>query len=192
MQSFWIQTFALVFLRAADMGITFAASPDLGWEMNPLVSLAGLGWGALILSNVLGVALIVFFYRHAYSFTHSGFPQSSGYSFKQFISYYLFHDAESFHKIYYVVPYNKRALIEYCGYVAIRVVSAWSFLVVAHNLLVWQLPAYRSVMASGKLWLSLYGLLVFLVLAYSFLFFVNLYRRYRGNDLAANVEEGEL
>jgi len=179
--SFWPYAFALVALRTADVGITFVVSPDLRWEMNPLVSVAGLGWTALIATNIFGVCVILGFYGYAVSRGGTAFPGESGYSIREFVSHYLFNERHSFRKIYYVVPYNKQAIIEYCGFVAIRVITVWSSLVVIHNLLVWRSGPYREIISTGKLWLIMYVLLIFLVILYSVLFFAGLYSRYRSS-----------
>lgn len=175
---FWLFPVGLVSLRATDVAITYAVSPDLRWEINPLVSVAGQGWFALIAGNVLGVAAILALFRYWLRRSADLFPGESGYSLKEFISHYLFGERHSFHKIYYVVPSNRKAILEYCGYVFIRVLTVWSFIVVVHNALVWHSAHYRDVMAQGKLWLVIYALLVILTPVFSWLFFRYLYREY--------------
>lgn len=78
MTEFRLFSASLISLRLADVGITFVVSADLRWEANPLVSVAGLGWGALILANVAGVLLILFFYRYTLVSGGKFFPRSSG------------------------------------------------------------------------------------------------------------------
>lgn len=178
MTEFRLFSASLISLRLADVGITFVVSPDLRWEANPLVSVAGLGWGALILANVAGVLLILFFYRYTLVSGGKFFPPKLGYSLREFVSHYLFGDRYSFRKIYYVVPYNKTAILQYCGYVGIRVITVWSLVVVMHNLCVWRWEAYRQVTAEAYLWLGIYGLLILLVVYYSIRFFTRLYAAY--------------
>lgn len=179
MKQFHLFTFSLISLRAADVGITFIVSPDLRWEINPLVSLAGLGWSALILSNIVGVFLILFFYRYTLIPGNGLFPLQAGYSIKEFISHYLFGNRHSFRKIYYVVPHNKSAILQYCGYVGMRVITVWSLVVVIHNLLTWQSVAYRRSVSAANLWLIVYALLVVLVLVYTLRFFATQYAAYQ-------------
>lgn len=175
---FWLLSAGIVSLRAADLAITYAVSPDLRWEINPLVSVAGLGWLALLTSNIAGVTLILVLLYFSQANTTELYPAEPGYSVKEFVSHYLFGERHAFRKIYYVVPKNRRAIIEYCGYVFARVVMVWSFIVVLNNALVWYSPGFRHAMADLRLWLAVYGLLICLTIAYSLRFFTTLYRKY--------------
>jgi hypothetical protein len=175
---FWFFPLSLFCLRAADVGITYAVSPDLRWEINPLVSVAGFGWFTLLLYNVIGVVLAVLLFHYSLFKGDVPYPPP-GYSQKEFISHYLFGERNSFRKIYYVVPHNKKAIIQYCGYVFIRVLTVWSLFVVIHNALIWYSEPFRDIMSNLKLWLSVYGLLILLVPLYSLLFFRALYTQYR-------------
>lgn len=179
-REFWFFSLSLIALRLADVGITYVVTPDLRWEINPLVSLAGLGWLALIVANVLGVAVVIVLFYFSLAQAPSGQPQEPGYTQKEFISHYLFGDRNSFRKIYYVVPHNRMAIVHYTAYVFIRVLTLWSFVVVLHNVLVWQSAAFRNLMSDWQLWLGVYVLLVILVLHFSLRFFKALYARYTG------------
>lgn len=175
---FWFFSLSLVSLRCADVWITFIVTPDLRWEINPLVSIAGLGWSALILSNVIGTVAAVLFAYLSLPQGDALYPPESGYSQKEFISHYLFGERHSFHKIYYVVPYNKKAIVQYCGYVFVRVLTIWSLIVVLYNASVWYSESFRMVISGFRLWITIYGILVFLVLVYSLGFFRSLYAEY--------------
>ncbi len=177
-REFWFFPLSFVSLRFADMAITYAVSPDLRWEINPLVSVAGLGWFALIAANALGIAVVVLLFYFSMSRKPDGHPHESGYSQKEFISHYLFGDRNSFRKIYYVVPHNKWAIVHYSAYVFIRVLTIWSLIIVLHNALVWYSEAFRNLMSDWQLWLAVYVLLVFLVLHYSLRYFKTLYAEY--------------
>lgn len=184
---FWFFSLSLISLRLADLAITYAVSPDLRWEINPLVSVAGLGWFALIAANVFGVAVVVLLFYFSMLRMPGGHPQEPGYSQKEFISHYLFGDRHSFRKIYYVVPHNRRAIVHYSAYVFIRVLTIWSLIIVLHNALVWYSEAFRNVMSDWQLWLAVYALLVFLVLHYSGRYFKTLYAEYVERMLSFNV-----
>ena len=176
---FWLAAFSLITLRAADVAITYVVSPDLRWEINPLVSVAGLGWFALIAGNIVGVAGILALFYYSLSRRAELFPPEPGYSLKEFVSHYLFGERHSFRKIYYVVPKNRSAILEYSGYVSMRVLTAWSFVIVVHNALVWHSTAFRDTMSDLRLWLGIYALLIILTISYSLSFFRLLYREYR-------------
>ncbi|MBQ7379677.1 MAG: hypothetical protein IJW70_08405 [Clostridia bacterium] len=55
---FWILMSVYVLLALADGALTFYNTPDLSMEGNPLVAKLGLGWGALLVANLLGLALL--------------------------------------------------------------------------------------------------------------------------------------
>lgn len=175
---FWLFSLSLIALRCADVAVTYAVTPDLRWEINPLVSVAGLGWRALILANAAGVSLVIALLYYSTSQPHARTQLSPGYSLRQFVSHYLFGDPHSFRKIYYVVPHNRIAIVHYAAYVFVRVLTLWSFVVVLHNVLVWYSPEFRIWMAGAKLWLLVYALLVLLVPVFSLSFFLTLYRQY--------------
>ncbi len=176
---FWFFSISLITLRAADVAITYIVSPDLRWEINPLVSVAGLGWPSLITSNIAGVAIILILFHYSRGQGGDLFPREPGYSVKEFVSHYLFGERHAFRKIYYVVPTNRRAIIEYAGYVSIRVLTVWSLIVVVHNALVWHSEDFREIMSGLKLWLGVYALLAFLTIVYSLRFFKVLHLKYR-------------
>jgi len=54
--AFSIITFVMA---AADLTITYIGSPDLAFEANPLVTVFGLGWSALIIANIIVYAFTV-------------------------------------------------------------------------------------------------------------------------------------
>lgn len=176
---FWFFSLSLVSLRCADVAVTYVVTPDLRWEINPLVSVAGLGWLALLVANVLGVALVVTLLYYSSTRPQSQHSLSPGYSLREFISHYLYGDPHSFRKIYFVVPHNRIAIVHYAAYVFVRVLTVWSLVVVVHNIFIWYSDSFRTVMADASLWLVIYGLLVLLVPVYSLRFFSSLYRAYR-------------
>ena len=177
-REFWFFSLALIVLRLADVGITYVVTPDLRWEINPLVSVAGFGWLALIIANVVGVSLVLVLLYFSQLQLPAWQTPGPGYSQKEFVSHYLFGDRHSFRKIYYVVPHNKAALVHFSAYVFIRVLTAWSFCVVVHNLLVWQSAAFRDWISERQLWLGIYALLIILVLHFSLRFFRARYTEY--------------
>jgi len=176
---FWFFSLSLVSLRCADVAVTYVVTPDLRWEINPLVSVAGFGWLALLAANILGVAVVVTLLYYSTSMPESHQALSPGYSLREFISHYLYGDPHSFSKVYYVVPYNRIAIVHYAAYVFVRVLTLWSLVVVVHNIFIWRCDSFRTAMADARLWLVVYGLLVLLVPVFSLRFFSSLYRTYR-------------
>ena len=86
-REFWFFSLSLIALRLADVGITYVVTPDLRWEINPLVSLAGLGWLALIVANVVGVAVVVLLLYFSQLQVPAWQVPEPGYSQKEFVSH---------------------------------------------------------------------------------------------------------
>lgn len=66
---FWFFTVFYAEITAADLGLTYLATPDLTMEGNPLVLQYDFGWNALMAVNLLTFAVYVFmawyaFYRY--------------------------------------------------------------------------------------------------------------------------------
>lgn len=66
---FWFFTLFYTEVTAADLGLTYLATPNLEMEGNPLVAVYAFGWGALLFVNLLTLAFYIFmawyaFYRY--------------------------------------------------------------------------------------------------------------------------------
>lgn len=58
---FTILCACILFTRVFDFVATYIYTPDLKKEANPLASIFGLGWTAVIITQVLLIALIFYF-----------------------------------------------------------------------------------------------------------------------------------
>ncbi len=175
---FWIISFSLVFVRAIDAFLTYTITPDLTHEGNPLVTLANQGWTTLLIVNLLVVSLSILLLHYSIRFPADSYPRESDYSFQEFISYFLYNDKESFHKIYFFVPYNKRAILSFCGFLFPRVFISWSLLIIIHNLGMINSSIYLHYNLYWNLWLYVYIFLVPLTFYYFWKYFRNEYNKY--------------
>ncbi|MDR2043179.1 MAG: hypothetical protein LBQ15_02215 [Clostridium sp.] len=87
-KKFWF--FALAYLATVigDIVLTYKGTPDLAYEANPLVAVFGLGWGALILANVINYVFYVTFAYH--TFVRYRRPTIPCSGMKQFVSMLFF------------------------------------------------------------------------------------------------------
>ena len=176
---FWILSFSLVFVRAIDALVTFTITPDLSHEGNPLVYIADLGWTTLLIVNSLVVCLTIFILYFSIRFPADSHPTEGNYSFKEFISHFLYNDKFSFHKIYFFVPHNKKAILSFTGFLFPRVFISWSLLIIIHNVSILHSSLYQQYNIHWNLWIIVYTFLVPITFFYFWKFFRNEYGKYR-------------
>lgn len=158
----------LVATRVADGVLTHAITPDLSREVNPVHSVAGLGWAGLI--GVAAVVLAGVLWLNHVSLTRpcDVFPATAGASWPVFRASYFRADAGG---AYAREP--GRVMRYVCGYVFPRAIIVWSLVLLLHNALVLADAAwYRPLRASGATY-GIYPLLPVL----SYLFVARLQRR---------------
>jgi len=95
-------------------------TPDLERETNPLVSIFGRGWVAVIIFQVILVSIIIILNYLSLFKIKSSYPSQKGYSYKEFIMYYYFGKEENLIKMIYKFPQDKVTLIKLLGYVLPR------------------------------------------------------------------------
>ncbi|MEM7181956.1 MAG: hypothetical protein AAF518_13650 [Spirochaetota bacterium] len=176
---FWFLSLALISTRLMDIVLTYRITPDLKYEANPLVQFAGLGWSILLLVNLFVVFACILLLVYSKTKNLSLFPKQKGYHFKEFVSHYLYNEKSSFYKIYFIVPYNRSAIVHFYGYLLVRTLITWSLCIVVHNfsLLTWE--TYRAYIVSYNAWMYLYLLLLPLTLFFFWKFFYNEFQTYR-------------
>lgn len=168
---FWSLSSSLIFLRTMDAYLTYIITPDLRFEANPLVMFWNQGWSALFLVNFFAVLLSILLLYFSIKYPSDSHPLEPDYTFQGFISHYLYNDKTSFHKIYFVPPYNKKVILSFCGFLFVRVLIGWSIIVVIHNLAILNSESYRHYVNSYKLWLYLYISLLPVTIYYFWKFF---------------------
>ncbi len=100
-------------IHLMDGFITYANTPDLKREGNPLVSKLGLGWGALFTSNLIFFLLLVLMTWYAYRYEHIKIPSKS--PFDYFMK--LMH-GENYKPIWFWYKFTKnyRSTVAFVGY----------------------------------------------------------------------------
>lgn len=175
---FWFISFSLVFVRAIDAFLTYSITPDLSHEGNPLVSLANQGWTALIIANLIVVVLSIILLHYSIRFPTNSYPEKGNFSFKEFISYFLYNDQNSFYKIFFFVPYNKKVILNFCGYLFPRVFISWSLIIIFHNLGIMHSNQYLLINHDWNLWIYIYMFLIPITFFYFWKFFRIEYLKY--------------
>ena len=100
-KKFLLLTVLLIVGRVYDGYTTYLYTPDLSKEANPLVSLLGLGWGSMIITQILLVSLLIcclYYYLNNYN---TAFPNKKNLTFTKFISNLNYNNDHSFFKIFY-------------------------------------------------------------------------------------------
>ena len=109
---------AFLISAAADFIITYIGTPDLKHESNPIVSVYGFGWGAMLTANlVIFVMYAVLAYYTFIRFERSVI-QCGG--FRQYYSILCFGRPGSFMRTLYKMPSNKdywRYMMACTGYI---------------------------------------------------------------------------
>ena len=162
-----------------DAFVTFNITPDLAQEGNPLVYLADQGWTTLLIVNALVIFVTILILHYSIRFPADSYPTESNYSFQEFISQYLYNDKISFHKIYFFVPYNKKAILSFTGFLFPRVFITWSILIIIHNVSILHSSLYQQYNLYWNLWIFVYTFLVPITFFYFWKFFRNEYNKYR-------------
>jgi len=113
---FWILIVLSVLLAITDGVLTYIATPDLEFEGNPLVSVLGLGWGALFAANV--VILSLFAILMYFAFVKYESPLLPYARFTQFFSMLFYRRPDKFVWSFYKPPKNWKPFVAMVGYAA--------------------------------------------------------------------------
>lgn len=108
----------LVFL---DGAITYFATPDLTFEGNPLITVFSLGWGSLILANLIGFAVYIFCCYYCFEKYETVVCEAK--NIGEYISQITFGRTDKFSWVFYKVPKNWPPVIACLSYEVI-----WCFI----------------------------------------------------------------
>jgi hypothetical protein len=104
---FWFLLLTYLLVAASDLGLTYIGSPDLSNEANPLVTILGFGWKALIISDIM---FFMFYVWLAYfSLIQYKRVTIKCEGIKQFVSLFLYDRPDKFAWILWRLPVNKAA-----------------------------------------------------------------------------------
>lgn len=121
-------------------------------EMNPLVSWFGMGWNALVISNIALVLLIlVAYYYHCFHFNPKKRVTDSPSNYREYVSLLYFGVKNQFYQSLYRIPKYGKPYFAHMGYALTRAVILGSFLAAIHNISIhYQLEYYTYVIDSIK------------------------------------------
>ena len=110
----------IILSRAYDVYATWQFTPDLEREANPLASVLGLNWGA-ILFIIIGVLLYIFYTLYINTFKkYDLLPAEKGLKFSEFMPYVYLGKKDKWFSILYKFPKDKKRLNYIMGYMLSR------------------------------------------------------------------------
>jgi hypothetical protein len=180
---FWKLSISLIFVRSTDAYLTYTITPDLSFEANPLVLIGEQGWPTLLFVNILVVFISILLLYFSIYFPPDSYPSEKNYSFKEFVSHFLYNDKTSFHKIYFFVPYNKKTILSFCGFLFPRVFISWSIIIIIHNIGVLSSSIYRHYIFYWNLWFYIYIVLAPITFYYFWKYFKEEYKKYNLSNI---------
>lgn len=139
---FWIITISFFILTIADFSLTYIATPDLRFEANPLVTVFGLGWPALIVVNIVGAIFFVLStYYHSIKYERKFVPCKN---IKEFYSILFFERPDKFYWIIYKFPKNREAFWAMTAYSFIFVLFVVRITAIFEWILILQRNSWQS------------------------------------------------
>ena len=169
--SFWFFTIILPILAIADVGLTYIGTPDLAGEANPLITVYGLGWPSLIMAQVIGYAICLFFAYNTF-ISHKRSVIFDGKGFRQYTSTLLYGSPDYFVLSWFMLPLKKNGWACY-GYATLmtliiaRVVVIFEWIEIIYDVRTFRIPG-------TQFYIGVY--LIFLFFLYSWT-----YKEYRIN-----------
>lgn len=122
--------FFVIVTRLFDGLTTFYATPDLKYELNPIVRMFDLGWlGFLFLGVIFTALVIIMSYK---SFQRLGLFNIKSNSFKEYCSFFFFDKNIRYFEMTYVLPLKKRFFV-FIGQVFPLVLIYYSFFLIINN-----------------------------------------------------------
>ncbi|HKR04830.1 MAG TPA: hypothetical protein VJY62_09355 [Bacteroidia bacterium] len=175
---FLVLTILLIVGRIYDVYSTSIYTPDLAHETNIAVKYLGAGWTSVIALQLLVTGLVIFF-LHYYFFKFKTIrPDESDLTLKQYISYSLFNDKNSFGKAFYKMPGNKSVLIATTGYITTMTLIAISYIVGTSTTILIMSEDYKRIYKMGIPYL-LYCIIGMAAIYFTTRFFQIEYKRYK-------------
>lgn len=177
-KKFIILAFLVIIGRLYDVTTTYFYTPDLKNETNILVVFFGAGWTSVIIIQSLLVGLTVtLLYYYFFKFKPS-YPSDKNLTLKQFSSYLYFSDTESFGKMFYKTPKNKKTLLASTGYIVSMTLLFVSFIVGTSTTLLLLSENYKQLYRNG-IQTSLFVIIGGLAVWFTINFFKIEYKKYR-------------
>lgn len=183
-REFAFLSFLLILSRALDLWSTHLATPTLSDEMNPVVSVFGLGWNAILVANFAIIAALIYlnYYQlHKYS------PKVSTNEFNslpEYLSFAYFDRTDYRIEIFYKWPKDWVTFKAHFGYAGIRGMIVGSILASANNLFRYYKVEFYSTFAS---WIRHPAYTIYIIIGLSFIgfqlyFAFKEYKHLKAND----------
>ncbi len=174
---FWLLTSFFLITRCWDITATYVITPDLEKETNPIVSIFGQGWMAVIIFQIILASVVIILNYYSLFKIKNSYPSQKGYSFKDFITYYYFGEKRSLIKMLYKFPKNKSVLIKALGYILPRSLIVISVFISLSSTLLIVSSDYQKFYAAAKP--CYYVILIAIVSVFYVLFFKKEYTIYQ-------------
>ena len=174
---FWLLTLFLLITRCCDIAATYIITPSLDRETNPIVSILGQGWKAVIILQLILVSVVIILNYFSLFRIKNSYPSQKGYSYKEFITYYYFGEKRSLISLAYKFPKNKSLLIKALGYVLPRSLIAISLFISLSSTLLIVSSDYQKFYAVARPYY--YLVLIAIVCLFYILFFKREYAVYQ-------------
>ena len=101
---FFLSCFAYLFVIILDLLFTYIATPNLLLEGNPLMDALSLGWGGLILINV--ITFIGYIFMSWYAFIKYKSPRTDETDLKRYLAKINYGDADKYVPMMWKLPKN--------------------------------------------------------------------------------------
>lgn len=174
---FFLLTLFLIITRCWDIAATYFVTPDLEKETNPVVSIFGQEWIAVIIVQALLMSVIITLNYYSLFKIKTSYPSQRACSFKDFIVYYYFGEKQNLIKMLYRFPKNRDVLIKALGYILPRALIAISIFISMSSTLLIVSDDYRKFYGVAKPYY--YIVMVAIVFLFSVLFFKKEYLFYQ-------------
>lgn len=135
-KAFFLLVGLVLFTRLADAVTTYIGSPDLRYELNPVVSVFHSGWLGLFLvtATITGGLLYLAFLHYLRPLSYAELPAASACSLKRFIVYTAFGHRGKLSDFLYRIP-QPSLLARWVGYAGSHTLLYYGVFVVINNLL---------------------------------------------------------
>ena len=171
MKRFYLLTTLLLLSRSLDAATTYLYTPTLQHELNPIASVLGGGWMALIVLQVILLSAIIYGLWVYFKRPVDVPGVSAKTSLREFISLYNFRKPGPVWKAFYTWPTNPNAFAASMGYSLTLTLIAISFIVGTSTTFLLLSPAYEDVYRTLGLPYVLLGLAVGLAAYFTFSFY---------------------
>jgi len=177
---FAVLTVLLLATRVWDAAATYAVTPGLARETNPIVSVFGQGWAGVLVAQVILVSVVIALSYYSLFRVKRVHPSQDGLGFRDFVALYYFGKEKNLTRLLYEFPAEKRVLVGLLGYVLPRTLIVVGAFISLSSMLLARSVAYRGFYAVARP--CYYVVLAGIAVAFCVLFFRREYAMYRAGS----------